>query len=160
MNMALGGVPGINLSQEEQMNLQHTADALSNMSLPQNTILWRGTVEKLLKGYELLDQNDLKSWKGKRLFMDGFTSTSILKSASYNTKPVEMVILADSGRRGAGYISDISYNVEHLGQNEDGYLLKNEYEVLLQKGSMFVIIEAQKFNQKTIIVVRWLGGAR
>lgn len=159
MNMALGGVPDVNLSPEEQLNLQHTADALNNMSLPRNTLLWRGTAEKLLKGYELLDQNNLKSWKDRPLYMDGFASTSILKSASYNQKPVQMVILAPGNVQGAGYIDDISYNAAHLGETEE-WILQKEYEVLLQKGSRFDIIEAQKFNGRTILVVRWCGSER
>ncbi len=159
MNKALGGVPGVELSPEEWTNLRHTEDALNNMSLPRNTILWRGTKPELLKGFELLDQSDLKSWKDRRLTMDGFASTSILKSASYNQSPVEMVILAPENIAGAGYIDDVSYNAAHLGESEE-WVLKKEYEVLLQKGSAFAIIEAQKFNQRTIIVVRWLGGKK
>lgn len=156
MNMALGGVPGIELSHQEKINLKNTYNALNNMSLPHNTILWRGTIEKLLKGYEQLDQKDLASWKNRPLYMDGFASTSILKSASYNQKPIQMVILAPGNVRGAGYIDDVSYNAAHLGETED-WVLKKEYEVLLQKGSRFDIIEAQKFNGRTILVVRWVA---
>lgn len=156
MNMALGHVPGIELSDQEQINLRNASEALNNMSLPHNTILWRGTAEKLLKGYEQLDQKDLASWKNRPLYMDGFTSTSILKSASYNQKPIQMVILAPGNVHGAGYIDDISYNAAHLGETEE-WVLKKEYEVLLQKGSRFDIIEAQKFNGRTILVVRWVA---
>ena len=90
--------------------------------------------------------------------MDGFTSTSILQSASYNDKPVQMVILAPENMLGAGYIDDVSYNLAHLGEIENGRKLSQEYEILLQKSSRFSIIEAQKFKGKTILVVKWEGG--
>ena len=61
-----------------------------------------------------------------------------------------MVILAPGGVAGAGYVDDISYKAQNFGEHE--------YEILLQRGSEFVIMEAQKFDQKTIIVVRWEPG--
>lgn len=156
MNKWLGGVPNVELSAQEHVNLHSTSDALQHMSLPYNTILWRGTDPKLLKGFERLDPKDLRAWKKHPLFMDGFTSTSILKSASYNTKSVQMVILAPGNTAGAGYIDDVSYNAAHMGVKEGEWILQKEYEVLLQKGARFDIIEAQKFNEKTILVVRWV----
>lgn len=159
MNKWLGGVPGIDLSEQELINLQNASDALNNMRLPHATILWRGTEPKLLKGLERLDPKDLQSWKDRPLYMDGFTSTSILKSTSYNTKPVQMVILAPGGFSGAGYIDDVSYNAAHIGEKEE-WVLEREYEILLQKGSRFDIIEAQKFNDKIIIVVRWVPNGK
>ena len=156
MNKWLGGMPGIELSTQELVNLRNTSDALEHMSLPHNTILWRGTEPNLLKGFELLDQSDLQSWKDRPLYMDGFTSTSVLKSAAYNAKPIQMVILAPGNTAGAGYIDDVSYNAAHLGEKEGQWILQREYEILLQKGARFDIIEAQKFKGKTILVVRWV----
>lgn len=156
MNNWLRGKPGVELSPEELNNLQNASDALAQMKLPHNTILWRGTYPQLLNGFDQLDPKDLQQWKGKPLSIDGFTSTSILKSASYNTKPVEMVILAPGGYAGAGYISDVSYNVAHLGAEENGQILQNEHEILLQKAAEFSILEAQIFKGKTILVVRWI----
>lgn len=158
MNKALGHVPGVKLTPAEQLNLDQTADALNHMTLPKNTVLWRGTEPNLLKGFESLDPNNLGSWKMKELSMAGFTSTSILQTASYNNKPVQMVILAPENMLGAGYIDDVSYNLAHLGEIENGRKLSQEYEILLQKGSRFSIIEAQKFKGKTILVVKWEGG--
>lgn len=158
MNKALGRVPGINLTPAEQLNLDQATDALNHMTLPKNTVLWRGTNPGLLKGFESLDQKNLSSWKMKELSMDGFTSTSILQTASYNNKPVQMVIFAPGNMLGAGYIDDVSYNSAHLGEIENGRKLSREYETLLQKGSRFSIIEAQKFKGKTILVVKWEGG--
>ncbi len=156
MNMSLGGVQSVELSVDEQRNLRNTVDALNHMRLPHDTILWRGTEPKLLKGFEGLNPKDLRSWKGYALHMDGFTSTSILKSTSYNTKPVQMVILAPGNAVGAGYIEEVSYNAAYVGVKEGDWILQREYEVLLQKGARFDIIEAQKFNDKTILVVRWV----
>lgn len=158
MNRSLGHVSGVTLTPEEQSNLNQTADALNHMTLPENTILWRGTEPHILKGFENLDPKDLNSWKLKEVSMDGFTSTSILQTTSYNDKPVQMVILAPKNMFGAGYINDVSYNLAHLGEVENGHKLSQEYEILLQKGSRFSIIEAQKFIDKTILVVKWEGG--
>ena len=35
---------------------------------------------------------------------------------------------------------------------------KSEYEVILQNDSEYAIIEAQYFNKKLFLVVKWLGG--
>ena len=158
MNRFLGHVQGVTLTAEEQINLNQTVDALNHMTLPENTILWRGTKPHILKGFETLDQKNLSSWKMKELTMDGFTSTSILQTTSYNDNPIQMVIVAPGNMLGAGYIDDVSYNFSHLGEIEKGNKLSQEYEILLQKGSRFSIIEAQKFMGKTIIVVKWEGG--
>lgn len=158
MNMALGHVPGVTLTPEEQINLDQTIDALNHMSLPENTVLWRGTEPHILKGFENLDPKDLSSWKLQEVSMDGFTSTSILQTTSYNDKPIQMVILAPKNMLGAGYIDDVSYNLAHLGEVENGHKLSQEYEILLQKSSRFSIMEAQKFMDKTILVVKWEGG--
>lgn len=97
----------------------------------------------------------MKAWVDQKVTINGFASTSILKSASYSTKPVKVVILAPERKSGAGYIQDISYSAAHLGKTEAGYTLSREHEVLLQKGSKFTILEAQRFKDKTIIVAKW-----
>lgn len=88
----------------------------------------------------------------QKFAMVGFASTGILKSASYNTKPIEMVILAPAGQSGAGYIDNVLYNTAQLGKTEAGHTLSHKHEILLLKGAKFTILEAQKFNDKTIIV--------
>lgn len=62
MNMALGNVPGVTLSLGAQANLRNASDGLERISLPENVILWLGAKAKLLKGFDLLDQKDLRSW--------------------------------------------------------------------------------------------------
>lgn len=162
MNRYLGGVEGVELTNSEKKNLENTMRGLSKCDLPYDTILYRGTESKLLNGYDKLSKNK-KEWKGKTLETSGNTSTSIVKSASYVDNPgkdVEMIIMAPGGQKGAGYINDISYNLMHEGEAENGYKLKQEYEVLLHPNSSYSIIEAQSFKGKTILVVRWDGYAQ
>lgn len=146
MNKFLGGVPDVNLSPEELQNLQNTQAALQSCSLPYDTVLWRGTESKLLKGFEKLPSR-LVEWKNKRIYYDGYASTSILKDASYIGQPnknVQLVLLKRTGQAGAAYVEEISYN------RANG--LQSEYEVLLQKRAEYRIMEAQKFKGKYIIV--------
>lgn len=146
MNKFLGGVPDVILSPEELQNLQNTEAALQSCSLPYDTVLWRGTESKLLKGFEELPPR-LIEWKNKRIYYNGFASTSILKDASYmgqSNKNVQLVLLKRANQTGAAYVEEISYNRANR--------LPSEYEVLLQKGSEYRIIEAQKFKGKYIIV--------
>ncbi len=150
MNKSFDPSTGTVLSPEALLHRNNTIEALNQMRLPKNTILWRGTQEFLLDGFSEIKDTPINTWLGSRLRMKGFASTSILRSASYHEKEVQMVILAPGGVAGAGYVDDISYKAQNFGEHE--------YEILLQRGSEFVIMEAQKFDQKTIIVVRWEPG--
>lgn len=60
-------------------------------------------------------------------------------------KDLQMIILKRALQPGAMYIEEISYNKTKN--------LQSEYEVLLQSAQEYVIIEAQKFKGKTIVVV-------
>lgn len=157
MNKYLGKVPGITMNAEELRHLKNTHDALNNMYLPYDTVLWRGTNPQLLIGYDSLP-DDISEWKGEQLLTKGYTSTSILRSSAYDAE-VQMVIVAPSERIGAGYINEISYNKTHSGDVEGLYELKEEYEALLQNDSRYTIIEAQKFDGKTFLVVEWKGAS-
>ncbi len=150
MNKFLGGVPDVNLSPEELQNLQNTEAALQSCSLPYDTVLWRGTESKLLKGFDELPER-LIEWKNRKLYYDGYASTSILKDASYmgqSNKNVQLVLLKKANQVGAAYVEEISYN------RANG--LQSEYEVLLQKSAEYRIIEAQKFKGKYIIIAEVL----
>lgn len=52
-------------------------------------------------------------------------------------------------QRGAGYVNEVSHG--KLTASMD------EFEILLQKNSKYVILEAQKFKGQTFLVVRWDG---
>lgn len=62
-----------------------------------------------------------------------------------------MTILVPKNTNGAGYVNEISHH--HLSK---GY--KDEYEVALQNGSNYVIIEAEYYKGKLFLIVEWLGG--
>ncbi len=146
MNKFLGGVPDVNSSPEELQNLQNTQAALQSCSLPYDTVLWRGTESRLFDGFDALPKR-MSDWGGYPLSYKGFASTSILKDASYmgqSNKNVQLVLLKRGSQTGAAYVEKISYNRANGG--------KPEYEILLQKGTKYRIIEAQKFKGKYIIV--------
>ena len=150
MNKFLGGVPDVALSTEELQNLYNTESALNVCSLPQDTVLWRGTESRFLDGFDVLPKR-LIEWKKHRLSYKGFASTSILKDASYmgqSNKNVQLVLVKRGGQTGAAYVEEISYN------KANG--LPSEYEVLLQKSAEYSIIEAQIFKGKYIIVAEVL----
>lgn len=150
MNKFLGGVPDVSLSAEELQNLYNTESALRVCSLPQDTVLWRGTESRLLDGFDALPKR-LAEWKGQPLSYKGYASTSILKDASYmgqSNKDVQLILVKRGGQTGAAYVEDISYN------KANG--LPSEYEVLLQRSAEYRIIEAQKFKGKYIIVAEVL----
>lgn len=147
MNKYLGGAPETVLSAEELINLANTQDALANSSLPYDTVLWRGAESKRLKGFENLPKN-ISEWNGRKVYYEGFSSTSILKNASYfdkSNKDVQMIIVHKGSIPGALYVEEISYN--KLNDKP------SEYEVLLQNSTEFSIINAQKFKGKIIMVV-------
>ena len=60
----------------------------------------------------------------------------------------------------AEYINEISYNKAHEGMTSGSMTLRQEYEVLLQSKSEFVIINATDIDGKLILVVKWLGGVK
>ena len=58
----------------------------------------------------------------------------------------------------AEYINEISYNKAHEGMKSGQYVLQQEYEVLLQEKSKFVILKAAEIDGKLVLVVNWIGG--
>lgn len=130
MNKYLGGVLGSpSLDSVELTNLNNTSEALDNLMLPYDTVVWRGTQPELLEGFNGLQKRPISEWKGEPLTTHGFTSTSVYKDVAYN-KDVQMVILVPKGNRGAGYINEISFN------KANG--LPEEFEILLQKNQSIV----------------------
>lgn len=151
MNKALGGVKDISLTEYELQNLHNTESALNSSTIPYDTILWRGTESRLLDGFEALSSLSINEWKGQPLSYKGFTSTSIIKDASYmekSNKDVQLILIKRAHQTGAAYVEDISYN------KANG--LTSEYEILLQKDTEYSIIEAQRFKGKYIIVAEVL----
>lgn len=150
MNKYLGGDPETVLSADELSNLQNTQDALKHSSLPYDTVLCRGANSKYLNGFSNLPKK-ISEWKGEPLSYDGFASTSLIRETSYfgnSDKDVLLFLVKRAQQPGALYVEEISYN--HLNNKP------SEYEILLQNGAKYSIIEAQKFRGKTIIVAEVL----
>lgn len=150
MNKYLGGDPETILSAEELRNLQNVQDALKQSSLPYDTVLCRGANSKYLSGFNKLPKR-ISEWKGEPLSYDGFASTSLIRETSYfgnSDKDVLLFLVKRAQQPGALYVEEISYN--HLNNKP------SEYEILLQNGAKYIIIEAQKFRGKTIIVAEVL----
>lgn len=150
MNRYLGGDKTAVLSADEMKNLHNTHDALDNGSLPYDSVLWRGADSKFLNGFDKLPSR-IKKWTGRSLSYDGFASTSLIRKASYidrSGKDVQLILIKRAGQKGAMYVDEISYNCLN---NKDP-----EYEITLQNGAEYSIIEAQKFKGKYIIVAEVL----
>lgn len=150
MNKYLGGDPETVLSADEMINLQNTQDALKHSSLPYDTVLCRGASSKYLSGFSTLPRR-ISKWKGEPLSYKGLASTSLIRETSYfenSDKDVLFFLVKRAHQPGALYVEEISYN--HLNNKP------SEYEILLQNGAEYSIIEAQKFRGKIIIVAEVL----
>ncbi len=124
-------------------------DTIAGMYLPENTVVFRGTKRAYIEGLEELEGKlPLPDWKKQSIKIKSFASTSLFRDTAYDSD-VEMTILVPKGKRGAGYINDISHH--HLIKKGE------EYEVVLQNNSDYGIIEAQYFKGKLFLVVEWLG---
>ncbi len=124
-------------------------DTIAGMSLPENTVVFRGTKKSYIEGLEEIETKlPLTDWKKQPIKIKSFASTSLFRDTAYDSD-VEMTILVPKEKLGAGYINDISHH--HLNK------ISNEYEVILQNNSDYGIIEAQYFKGKLFLVVEWLG---
>ena len=85
----------------EEMQLE-TTEALNQMQLPNRTLLWRGSKKELVRGLEDLEGKPIGKWKGESVFMQGFASTSILRSTAYLDSDVVLAIVAPEDIPGAG----------------------------------------------------------
>jgi len=122
---------------------------LGQMSLPYDTIVYRGTIRERVGGLpELIDGVPIGEWSGRPITTAANTSTSLLRDTSYPGE-VEMIILIPEGQKGVGYLDEISYNYH---ENN-----RSEYEALLHRNSRYSILEAQSFNGKFFVVAQWLG---
>ncbi len=73
-----------------------------------------------------------------------FSSSSVLKNAAFTQQPVFMQILVPAGSKGA-YINTVSRFKDI------------EYEMLFQRGSQFMILDAVEHNGKIFIRVLYKG---
>lgn len=127
-------------------------EVLDKMSLPHDTVVYRGTKAEYLDGFEEIKVRPISEWKDRTIGTKAFTSTSLFRDTAYDAE-VELTILIPEGQKGAGYINEISYNKAHAGENIGGVKITEEYEVLLQNGSKYDILEAQIFKGKIFMTL-------
>lgn len=118
--------------------------AIEKTDIQENIVLWRGTSLSGFKNADQLRKLPLDSWPGERLDDDAFSSTAMVQSGAFD-KEVNMQILVPQNQKGA-FINAIS-------EFKD-----DEYEMLLQKGSMFRILEAEARGGKYFLTVLYEGG--
>ena len=124
---------------------------LKGMSLPHDTVVYRGTkVERIIGLQTLIDNSSIGDWKKQKIFIPSFASTSVFRDTVYKSE-VELTILIPKEKKGAGYVNDIAHH--HL---EPGF--SDEYEVVLQKGSCYTIVEAQYYKGKLFLCVKYSSG--
>lgn len=138
------------LSATSVQDVRDLHNALDTMSLPTDTVVYRGTKRAFIKGLKNLEANfALNEWIGQPVKIESFASTSLFRDTMYEAE-VEMTILVPKNKKGAGYVNEISHHhINGMGE---------EYEVVLQNNSDYAIIEAQYCNDKLILVVEWKGG--
>ncbi len=126
-------------------------DALSEMSLPYDTVVFRGTKIEYIEGLEeIQSEYSISEWRDKRVKIRSFASTSLFRDTAYSGE-VEMTILVPKNKKGAGYVNEVAHHHVTPGYND-------EYEVVLQNDSEYAIIEAQYYQGKLFLVVEWMGG--
>jgi hypothetical protein len=113
----------VNNFQKKRIN--DAISALGKTSIPQDTILYRGTDTDVYKSQL---GNDPKQWVGKTFTDKGFLSSSIDESASFGGLKVK--ILAPKGTKG-GYLGNLPPPHRHN---------KGEKEMLLAPGTRMRII--------------------
>lgn len=148
------------LTEETKKDISEYARALRSVllkapSLPFNMNVYRGLGIEAFYSYGISNLNDLICLKGKYMYEDGFTSTSLLKTNSFFTKPpewgskcnieMECLVPASSEDGVALILEDISYS-------------SNQLEFLINSSSLFKVIDViidEKNNSakiKTILI--------
>ena len=100
---------------------------------------YRGTTIEEFKKYGINTLEDLISLKGKLLYENGFTSTSIEESSSFYNKP-----------NGFGVIRNIE--VKYIIKDELSYA-KSEMEYLLNRNSLSRVVDVKIEGNNAIITV-------
>lgn len=112
-----------------------------------NIIAYRGVTLSSFKDYGVSDLEELQYLKGKFLYEQGFTSTSILEDTCYFNKNLET---------GENYNVKINYLIPS--ESNDGALLidyntsysTNQNEFLLDKGSLSKVIDVVVDKEKKV----------
>lgn len=140
---------GNKLAATAQADAELLHQTLSEMSLPENVAVFRGTtVDRIRNLREIMDKDKVSDWKNQKVYIDAFASSSLFRDTAYKNE-VELTILIPKGKKGAGYVNDISHH--HLNG------IGEEYEVTLQNHSCYTIREAQYFKGKLFLILLWEG---
>lgn len=115
-----------------------------------NFITFRGTTIDAFSSYGINDLSQLETLRDKFLYEQGFTSTSILEDTSYFKKTL------DDGR-----FCNVGIRYLVPSENNDGALLiddnlsysVNQNEFLINKGSLFKVIDVIIDNNMAILTV-------
>jgi hypothetical protein len=127
-----------------QEKIDKITSAIEKTDIAENIVTWRGTGLVSFDQSAWLRGTPLDAWSGAIISDKAFASTSMLKGSAFTDEPVFLQILVPAGSKGA-YLSPISR-------------FENEYEMLFQHGSSFMILEAKEENGKTFIKVLYQGG--
>lgn len=127
-------------SDDIKSKIDHISNAINNSDVEENIVLWRGASMSNFTQAEWLKNTPLEKWAGIIIDDKAFSSTSVLQTGAFEDREVFMQILVPAGRKGA-YINPIS-EFENL-----------EYEMLLQKGAEFQILQVQERGGKKFLQV-------
>jgi hypothetical protein len=130
-------------SQDIRAKIDSITAAIDKADITENIVTWRGANFSNFTQADWLKASPVNSWAGNIIMDPAFSSTSMLKNSAFSGTPIFMEILVPAGSKGA-FISPISS-------------FSSEYEMLFQKGSSFMILEAEEQIGKTFIKVLYKG---
>lgn len=146
------------LTEEEIKKYRTLSENISSIlnkfpSLPYNFMTYRGTTIDSFSKYGINLISDLESLKGKYIYEQGFTSTSVIEDTCYFDKDLDT---------GKNYNVEIKYLITP--EYDEGALLLNNYmsysvgqnEYLINKGSLSKVIDVkinESLNQAILTVV-------
>lgn len=116
--------------------------AINKADIQENIVLWRGASFSNFVDGDRLREMPLESWINESLTDKAFVSTSVVRGQEFS-KEIFMEILIPKNKKGA-YLAELSE-------------YSNEQEVLLQKSSLFRIIEAEMRSGKYYMKVLYKG---
>jgi hypothetical protein len=115
-------------------------DLLERSRVPEDVTAWRGAELRTISQSSVLSKLPIEKWKGRIIDDKSFVSTSILERGANKRKEAFMEISVPKGAKGL-YINEVN-------------LYKDiEFELLLQKGTNFMIKDVRRENGKIFL---WL----
>ena len=146
-------------------NIKQITNMIDKTALSEDTILYRGVGYGGFSSMFKLDKDSLDSLDAGSLVgligrNDGFSSCGTVKGKGFTYKPVQMRILCPKGTK-AAYAEPWSLCGNGDGKQWDGKSKQSSFssedETILQRGTSFKIIRAERVSGKLVVDVAVVG---